>query len=475
MAWGGRWSSRGGGRGWDDWDDYDRWGGSGSSTGGKDNSTDWSKYTYLNGQAKAAHTVPTEQRAWLIREIAGPEIKLPILRTLRWCADVVDGILYILCGVPRRTAIRQWGQDATRESIAEACTEEFHAKYSAAEIRIIFTRILDNAGNDEHLLEWAVEEGFNLDVMEKAPKEARGAAAAQGQAPPIRALARQSTQEMEENLLKRKRRAELEKQASLAETEAAQVRHQLATIQQEGPAGGSPAASSPVVAAGAPAGHTALVASFLTGSPLGAGAVPGVLAAVPGAGAPGAGAAAPGPGAGALVPWVPAASAQAEAEAAALLRQQLQETAEMENEVLRMQADLAQSQAEEYHLGQEVQSAQNVLTQARADMDKQQQTIANMEEEVRQEQAAHQAVESALAAARGAHATFEEHLRTQFQREMAAKDSEYRSELRCTHAVAEAAASSAESGIRQLRQQMDAAGNALHGGTQRQAGAGRHA
>ena len=187
-----------------------------------------------------------------------------------------------------------------------------------------------------------------------------------------------------------------------------------------------------------------------------------------------------------MVPWVPPGAAQAGAEAAAL-RQQLsqvrlsweeefgQETAEMEGEVARMQAELAESQAVEYTLVHEVQNGQYLLTEARADMDKQEQTIANMEEEVRQEQAAHQAAESTLAAVRRAHATFEAHLRTQFRCEMAAQDSEYHSELRCTHAIAEAAASSAESGIRQLRQQMDAAGNALHGGTQRQAGAGRHA
>ena len=208
------------------------------------NTEDWSKYTYLNGGAKSTHTVPSEQRAWLIREIMskvqedGPyeKLKLPVLKTLTWNVNTLDSIISIFCGIGRRMAIASVGK--TRDAVLAACVEGFQTKWpDVDERRQIMVKVIDLADKEEALLEMAVEDGFNYEP--EAPPT-RGTAAAPGAAQPraagvggtsshaIRSLQRQSTPDLINQLEKRRKLANMEKEAALAESEAMAARHAAA-------------------------------------------------------------------------------------------------------------------------------------------------------------------------------------------------------------------------------------------------------
>ena len=100
----------------------------------------WSeKYTYLNGPAKANHTLPVEDRCWLVREIARlvqkksreeDVLKFPVVCTLSWPADIVDAVLYLMTGLGRRITLRSIGD--TSDEVAEALAEAFESRVSRA-------------------------------------------------------------------------------------------------------------------------------------------------------------------------------------------------------------------------------------------------------------------------------------------------------------------------------------------------------
>ena len=67
------------------------------------------KYTYLNGPAKQQHTVPVED--WIsmargvvnrVQEDVDVPLKLPVVKTLQWPADVIDAVFFIFCGIGRK-------------------------------------------------------------------------------------------------------------------------------------------------------------------------------------------------------------------------------------------------------------------------------------------------------------------------------------------------------------------------------------
>ena len=106
----------------------------GNSPTGKD-SSDWSKVTYLNGPAKSSHTVPQEERAWMIREMVsraqGEEdeadrLKILVLKTLQWNPNVLDAVIYLFCGRGRKMTICHVGK--SRDAVTTVCTEAFLAK-----------------------------------------------------------------------------------------------------------------------------------------------------------------------------------------------------------------------------------------------------------------------------------------------------------------------------------------------------------
>ena len=99
-SWGGGW---GGDNRWGE-----SWGGGkqqwNESPGkGKQDSRTWDeKYTYLNGPHRQSHTVPVEDRISLVRTVVirsqegeATALKLPVVRTLSWPADMVDTVLYL--------------------------------------------------------------------------------------------------------------------------------------------------------------------------------------------------------------------------------------------------------------------------------------------------------------------------------------------------------------------------------------------
>ena len=281
MSWGaGSWSD-----GWDKgtW----KWPGEASPTS-KD-PADWSKYTYLNGGPKASHTVPSDQRAWLIREMMSrvqedddDKVKIPVLKTLRWNVNTLDGVISIFCGIGRRMAIVSLGK--SREAVLTACVEGFQTKFpDADDRRQVMVKVMELADREEALLEMAVEDGFNFEP-EALPSTARAAppsAASRSATAPgagTRVLQRQSTTELLEQLEKRRRVANMEKEAAMAEQAAMAARHAAANgrlwqgqVQGTTLVQGTPAAP--------PTGALASVDHALFGTGMAAGAGPPAVAA----------------------------------------------------------------------------------------------------------------------------------------------------------------------------------------------------
>ena len=166
------------------WEKPRRWGEPASPA--KD-PTDWSKYTYLNGGSKATHTVPADQRAWLIREIMSKaqedeedKVKIPLLKTLKWNVNTLDAVISIFCGIGRRMSIHSLGK--SREGVMAACVEGFYSKWpDAGERRQIMIKVADHALDEGFLMETAVEDGFEYEP-EPAASPAKLAAAAPGAA-----------------------------------------------------------------------------------------------------------------------------------------------------------------------------------------------------------------------------------------------------------------------------------------------------
>ena len=96
--WGDKWDSPGKSR-------DDRW----QSPSGKQRPWE-EKYTYLNGPAKQSHTVPLEDRISMARQIVAraqedmeeAPLKLPVVKTLQWPADVIDAVFFLFCGIGRK-------------------------------------------------------------------------------------------------------------------------------------------------------------------------------------------------------------------------------------------------------------------------------------------------------------------------------------------------------------------------------------
>ena len=93
------------------WDQDDRWGGWNDrwSPGKHREARSWEeKYTYLNGPHKQAHTVPVEDRISLVRTVVARVqdgdnvLKLPVVKTLQWPADVIDAVMFMFCGIGRK-------------------------------------------------------------------------------------------------------------------------------------------------------------------------------------------------------------------------------------------------------------------------------------------------------------------------------------------------------------------------------------
>ena len=302
------WESKGSwkdGPGWDK-----RW--QETSPAAKD-PADWSKYTYLNGGPKATHTVPPDQRAWLIREMMSKvqdededKVKLPVLKTLRWSVNSLDAALYIFCGIGRRMAIGSVGK--SRDAVLAACVEGFLNKWQDAdERRQIMVKVTELADKEETLLETAVEDGFNYEPEAPparpgaaAPGAAGGSAGAGGSSSNSsnRILQRQSTPDLISQLEKRRKIADMEKEAALAESAAMAARHAAANerMWQQGQAPATPVQATQA----APPGSTLASvehALFAAGEPAGGagvGAKPPAAAPPPGATAATAAAAAPG-------------------------------------------------------------------------------------------------------------------------------------------------------------------------------------
>ena len=79
------------------------------------------RYTYLNGPHKATHTLPVEDRVWLAREMVSRSqadedpcnvVKMPLVKTLAWPADVIDSVIFLLSGLGRRVSLRSVGETA---------------------------------------------------------------------------------------------------------------------------------------------------------------------------------------------------------------------------------------------------------------------------------------------------------------------------------------------------------------------------
>ena len=285
------------------------WSPAGAGSPAKDPS-DWGKYTYLNGGPKATHTVPAEQRAWLIREMMSrvqqdddteEKVKIPVLKTLKWNVNTLDATIWLFCGIGRRMAIGSLGK--SRDAVLVACVEGFLNKYPEPEERQkIMLKVLDNADSENSLLEMAVEDGFNY---EPDPAPARPAIATpragsgflqQGlpQPPtcsqPTRGLTRHSTEEVIAELEKRRKIADMEKDAAIAESAAMAARHAAANgrmwqAQAQAATAATPtqatAAATPAqaTAAAPPGGALAAVDSALFGTPRARAATPGAQVA----------------------------------------------------------------------------------------------------------------------------------------------------------------------------------------------------
>ena len=129
--------------------------------------TPWvQKYTYLMGPHKQAHTVPIEDRVWLARQIVdqcqrGTEkLRLPLVKTLNWPAEVIDSVLHLLTDLPRKTNLRSLGetQEEVVQNLVDAC---LHNQPDPEKFETLIRGIIENADNHEALFETAVEAGFN--------------------------------------------------------------------------------------------------------------------------------------------------------------------------------------------------------------------------------------------------------------------------------------------------------------------------
>ena len=286
------------------------WSPAGAGSPAKDPS-DWGKYTYLNGGPKATHTVPAEQRAWLIREMMSKvqadddteaKLKVGILKTLRWTVNALDAVIWLFCGIGRRMAISSLGK--SRDAVLAACVEGFLNKWPEPEERQkIMMKVVDNADNENGLLEMAIEDGFNY---EPDPAPARPAVAAPRagsgfsqpglpqsclpqpglpQPPPgsqpTRGLTRHSTEEVITELEKRRKIADMEKDTAIAESAAMAARHAAANGRMWQAQAQAATASTPTqaTAAAPPGGAFAAVDSALFGTPRARAATPGAQVA----------------------------------------------------------------------------------------------------------------------------------------------------------------------------------------------------
>ena len=177
-------------------------------------------------------------------------LKLPVVKTLQWPADVIDAVLFLLCGVGRKVYMRSLGSSA--EEIAGNLAEAMTSRYPEMPERLrIIRKIMELAEDHEGIVEWACEEGFNPGVAAAGSGPAlrfdsrsrMGATGRPSTAPPGQPLAapssglRRSFDEQIEVLEKRRKLAELERDAAAAEVARARAKHELASTQASGEAG----------------------------------------------------------------------------------------------------------------------------------------------------------------------------------------------------------------------------------------------
>ena len=116
---------------------------------------------------RQTHTVPVEDRISLARTIVmrsqeGEATIFKFPETLNWPADVVDAVLFLLCGIGRRVSVRSLGSSA--EEVADHLLEALVGNYPDMAARCdTIRKIIELAEDHEGLLEWAMEYGYNPD------------------------------------------------------------------------------------------------------------------------------------------------------------------------------------------------------------------------------------------------------------------------------------------------------------------------
>ena len=101
------------------WAKNARWEGEGGKRDG------WGSASTIGGPSKGGHVLPVDERLYVIREMVkrwNPHVKISPVAPLSWPGEVVDGALWLLTRVPRKTTLRNLGgePDKVIETLLDA-------------------------------------------------------------------------------------------------------------------------------------------------------------------------------------------------------------------------------------------------------------------------------------------------------------------------------------------------------------------
>ena len=208
----------------------------------------WETATYLGGKSRGDHALPLEERCAVLRELVvrwsqgrwddigegAPVVKLSTVTPLSWPAEVVDAALYLLCGVPRRTALRSLGGE--EEAVIANLLDAFITR-GDDEHKEELVQFLNESSNGDAILARAVEQGFlvgeRIDPRGAAGRGSLGQGGQGGGAgQPTRELRPQNTDEALERVEKKRKIAEHERVIAEARMATAKARLDATSVEQ---------------------------------------------------------------------------------------------------------------------------------------------------------------------------------------------------------------------------------------------------
>ena len=220
--------------------------GTGWGKQGRGQRSGWDSATYLGGKSKGDHALPLEERCAVLRELVmrwsqgrddeagAPVVKLSTVTPLSWPAEVVDAALYLLCGVPRRTALRSLGggEEAVVANLLDAFLTRSNDEYKEE-----LVQFLNESSSGDPILARAVEQGFLVgDRIDPRGVAGRGSLGQGGQGggagQPTRELRPQNTDEALERVEKKRKIAEHERVIAEARMATAKARLDATSVEQ---------------------------------------------------------------------------------------------------------------------------------------------------------------------------------------------------------------------------------------------------